>query len=215
MVKRMIKSTPKAGRDSVDLIRLIRLYKKDPKGYGDQMTVMVDKIINHVCARAGYKPLRKEVEEGGDLKQELRLICFKLINDKINVNNKQENPFFDDSKDSFEEVEDRVLNKRAFNYLRIVLAHAITGKMRHLFKVQQRSPIEQKLLSEDFKGTQTTTMDFDYLEPFPGLFSEDSLERKVSNMLANGYTKIEVKEQLNLKGKGLEKILNSIKSQIQ
>ena len=198
---------------STQLVKLIRNYKLDPPAYQKQLTDTITKIIRSVLSKEGYTPIRKELEEVDDLIQDLRLLCLKLINKSV-IEAPQNNPTSSNTNIDTERM-DRILNKKVYNYLTVSLTYALMYKLRKISKMEARSKIETALINSGFKNKEVNTIEDEVIEPYPGLFLENSLERKVSNLLANGYTKREVRNYLCLKEKEMKKVLQNIKDQLE
>lgn len=208
---------------SSQLIYLLLNWKKDSSRYELPLTTMVSKLINESLRIEGYKPVRKEYEDDADMYQELLELVYTKINTKINF--EEINEFLEDnSKISVLGISNnlgfedklRSLNKKLYNYFMVSLRFSIRNRLRKVNKIQSRTETESNLISRNFKDKEYNSIEDDLDNPFPRLFNEKESfkERQVANMLAEGYTKVEIKKKLRISEKELRKVLQSIKQSL-
>jgi len=157
-------------KNSTHLIDLIRAYKKDPGKYGTELTETIDKIIYTAANLEGYKPYRKGREDWCDVVQDLRILLFRRITEKVVCDG----------------CDMAALNKRAYNYLKITARLEIRCKLRHIY---DRIKCEDKATVVMCRRGDFTQPSVDALreEPFPGVVFADENDKTIADLLSKGY----------------------------
>ena len=103
-----------------DLFHLYTKWHENPKEYDEEMRNMIDKIIYFSMQKFKTLPIYYRTEEKDDLIQDLRLMCFSRLKQKI----------------------DNPSNKRIFNYLKICIRGRLLDHTKRVGRYMDRDRVE-------------------------------------------------------------------------
>ena len=196
-------------------------YTLNPSAYEYQFVDTINKLINKAFQIEGYIPVRREIEDDSDVRQEFRLLIFKKLREKVSIEemllfleSDMNRPYLGIPANLSYEEKLRAVNKKLYNFMMVTLRLGIINRMKKLYKTQDRVELESNIISSNFKDKKSSIIEESLTNPFPTLFTDGSLERKVSNLLASGYTKVEIKRHLGVSAKTLSRVLDKIKDAI-
>jgi hypothetical protein len=217
-----LKSKP-ISRETQLILQILK-FKLDPLNNDFQTIETVNKLINLSFRKAGKLYFQTE-EDNDDFVQEAKSMVYNIICKKLSYNelidyiqSVRTNPCSElcsvyptlipksTTSLSDQELNLRDLNKRVYNYITISLRFLVRNKInakKKILKIKEFDYAQSSSLVQDLKNYGS--------EPYPGLFENESLERIVSIMLSEGYTRIDIKRELKLSTKKLQQSIEKIK----
>lgn len=110
-------------------------------------------------------------------------------------------------------VDDRLLNKMAYNYLMVTVRLGLRNRLR---KIYRRKARDKALHAETFRRSPAKSWaqspEEQREEPFPGSF--EGLEREVANMLSEGWTQKEIRARLGVSEKEVQAAVSGIRDKL-
>jgi hypothetical protein len=183
-----VKSNSKANKFQDHLYYLFLKWKSDPDTYGHLMLDTVDKIITDTIKRNPNPAIDEKLEELDDLRQDLRVKCFSLLKNKINIDN----------------LLPHEANKKIYNYLQVTITYFLMDKHKD---VRRRKESERNILNETIPA---------FIEDEHEIIQfQNPTHNEIARLRIQGFNFQEIRDKLNLSQSQLKTMLQNMETQLR